>query len=114
MVGVEEIDADFLATMQRFREWAVRVAAEHENPDWVMPVGMGRSWGFAFSLEAYNYFAEHASEKTRSARDEDELYEMLKRHSKHLYKSGEAARLENSKFFILPDRILVLNFKTNK
>ena len=100
--------------MQHFREWAVRVASADHDPDWIMPEFGEGGQRFAFSLEAYNHFAEHSGVGLKGVRDEEELHSLLKRHAKHLYKGESAIRLKDSNFFVLPNRIVALNFKRNK
>ncbi len=110
----KEVDADFLAGMHRFREWAVMVASEAHNPDWIMPEPGGKIQEFAFSLEAYNHFTSHSDLDLPPAKSADELHEKLKRHAKYLYSGESAIRLRHSGFFMLPDKIVAINFKRNK
>jgi hypothetical protein len=100
--------------MREFREWAVKVVAEIHDPDWVMPVPGGKSQRFAFSLEAYNHFAQHSVVGLRTVRNAEELHVLLKRHAKHLYKGESTIRLSGSEFFILPNGLAVFNFKRNR
>lgn len=109
-----EVDDDFLVAMRQFREWAVRIATEQHNPDWIMSESTKKENEFAFSLEAYNYFAAHSCEGFKELRDEEELLSLLNAHSKHLYKDESAIRLKKSRFFMLPDKILEFDFKRNK
>jgi hypothetical protein len=103
MVGEEE---DFLEAMRLFREWAIEVATLYHNPDWAVPTSEDEGHGFAFSLEAYNYFAAHTDRKFRSFESVEELFRKLEKHSKHLYNGETAIMFRDSELFVLPDKVL--------
>ncbi|MDE1827683.1 MAG: hypothetical protein KGH65_00780 [Candidatus Micrarchaeota archaeon] len=96
--------ARFVEAMRSFKEWAVRVAAARDSPDMVMPVRIHNNNRFVFSLEAYNYFAEHYKQKLRHFKSEKQLAEQINHYKKVLYKGGGAVLLKKSRFFLLPNR----------
>lgn len=102
-MGNEE--AEILLALQSFREWAVMVAISQYDTDWVVPVDTEAGQAFAFSLEAYNYFAMHSNTRLKSFRNDDELYELLKKNAECLYREELEIKVLDSGFFMLPDRL---------
>ncbi len=100
--------------MELFREWAVRVATCQYNPEWVTPVAVEGMQGFAFSLEAYNYFAQHSGAGLKTVEDEEELYSLLKLHSKHLYSGKAEIKLGDSGLFMLPEGFMSKDHEGNE
>ena len=97
--------ARFVTAMKGFSEWAVRVAAYKSETDWVMPVKLGKRQDFEFSLEAYNYFAEHGKGYLKKLKNPLHLLHKIERYKKELYRGDGAIMVKKSRFFLLPNRL---------
>ncbi|MDE1762541.1 MAG: hypothetical protein KGH78_05140 [Candidatus Micrarchaeota archaeon] len=96
--------ARFLEAMRSFRDWSMRVVASKERTDWVMPAKVKNAQRFVFSLDAYNFFAEHYGRGLRKFRREEELASQMDRYRRDLYKGDAAIIVKKTRFMLLPNR----------
>lgn len=97
--------AKFVEAMRSFRDWAMDVVASRESTEWVVPTNVKNKQRFAFSLEAYNYFADHYKKRLSRIKNEAELAGKIKQYRKSLYKGESVVMMKKSRFFLLPNRI---------
>ncbi|HVA82941.1 MAG TPA: hypothetical protein VNF06_02140 [Candidatus Aquilonibacter sp.] len=97
--------AKFVEAMRSFRDWAMDVVASREDTEWVVPTNVNNKQRFAFSLDAYNYFADHYKNKLRHFKNEKQFAMEINHHKKLLYKGEGAVVLKKSRFFLLPNRL---------